>query len=919
MNNRFLNSRFYQIMALIIILVLIMCIRLFVLTVFQHEDWNEAADTQNTKEITTSAPRGEILDRYGRVIATNEQIFTVTFNVSGLSTEQINNAAYGIVKIMEANGDAYVDNFPIIISETEEGNVFSYTFDREKSDWLSQKGFPQDFTAEQAFNALRNIYEIDPKLDRYNAMEELQETYGVWPPIYTRSMTYSYDQERVDFLEKYGLETNLSAEEAFKELRKMYQIDKELSDLEARKIFRVREEVKTLGYNKYRSSVIAKNVSDNTVVYVEEMSSTLPGVEIGSETVRYYPNGNILSHVIGYMGSISDYQYEEYVTEKGYNASDLIGKDGIEASMESYLKGTDGVKTVRVDSGGNYIETISESQPYAGKNVYLTVDLELQKVAEASLREGIAAVQSGTIYRGKYGNTKMTKYSNCASGAVVAIEVETGDVLAMASYPDYNPNIFSEGISDADWQSVQSTNPRDYLAPTPLYNIATKASVQPGSIFKPVTSVAALQCGLDPSMEIYDRGYVKVGDRTFGCSTWNAYRGSHGWETLAEGIQNSCNFYFYCIATGTNWNNGGSLGYETEITIEKIMEVAKEFGLGEETGIELTEGITSIASAEKKMQGMKDSLWYYLYSNANDYWPADVVADDEALRNDIDIIVGWTEENPERGDIIERVKAQTKVKEDCAESITDMCKYSFFNQAQWTVGDEFNIAIGQGDNAYTPLQMANYVATLGNDGARNQVSIVKGIEGEGKNEKKAPYQIDVESGDLSNVLEGMRRVATRGTLAGTFANFKYSVAGKTGTAERSGYINPADEVSYVKNNLGRITSKVSWAQVEETMAAMMKEEPEKYPTENDAVDGALIRASGNTVTQTQIDRFKDTYDEFAWVITMAPAEDPKIAVVVLLIQGGISSNAAPIAREVIGTYLDSAGSVEQVDLNMKMQ
>ena len=107
------------------------------------------------------------------------------------------------------------------------------------------------------------------------------------------------------------------------------------------------------------------------------------------------------------MGSISDYQYEEYVTEKGYNATDLIGKDGIEATMESYLKGTDGVKTVRVNSTGDQIETISETEPVAGKNVYLTVDLDLQKVAEDSLAEVIEKVRTGGVYQSKYGNVTL--------------------------------------------------------------------------------------------------------------------------------------------------------------------------------------------------------------------------------------------------------------------------------------------------------------------------------------------------------------------------------------------------------------------------------------------------------------------------------------------------------------------------------
>ena len=307
MNNRILNSRFYQ--------ILILCIRLFVLTVIQHDSWNASADSQNTKEITTEAPRGKILDRYGREIATNRQIFTVTFNVSGLSTEEINTTSYNLVNILEANGDEYVDNFPIVI----EAGEYRYSYDDEKAQWLATQSFSQDMTAEQAFNALRNQYEIEPHVDRYEAAEELQTTYGVYPPINIRSMTYTYDSEKEEFLEKYELDTDLSAQEAFAQLRDKYKISDDLSDDEARKIFRIRDEIKTLGYNKYLSSTIAKDVSNDTVVYVEEMSSEMKGVEIGSETVRYYPNGNTLSHVIGYMGSISDYQYEEYVTEKGYN------------------------------------------------------------------------------------------------------------------------------------------------------------------------------------------------------------------------------------------------------------------------------------------------------------------------------------------------------------------------------------------------------------------------------------------------------------------------------------------------------------------------------------------------------------------------------------------------------------------------
>lgn len=915
MNKNLLNSRFLQILSLAIILVLILGIRLFVITVIEHDSWEKVAEGQNTKYITTSAPRGEILDRYGRVIATNKQVFNLSFNVSGLSTEEINESSYNIVKILEANKEEYVDNFPIVI---EDGN-YTYSFDTEKAEWLKDNKYPSYFTPEQVLNAIRIEYEIDPKLDRYDALEVLQDKYGVWPPINIRSMTYTFDTKKEAFLEKYELKTNLSAKQAFKELRKLYKIDGSLSDTEARKIFRIREEIKELGYNKYRSSTIATNISDKTVIYIEEMSDSLKGVDVVSDTARYYPNGATLAHVIGYMGSISDYQYEEYVTEKGYNATDVIGKDGIEAVMEDYLKGTDGVTAVRVNSLGDYIETISESEPEAGKNVYLTIDLDLQKVAEDSLAEVIRATRTGTTYKGKYGNSGVARYEHCESGAVVALDVETGEVLAMASYPDYDPNIFAEGISTEDWESVQSRNPRDYLAPTPLYNIATMTSVQPGSTFKPITSVAALQAGLDPNMKLLDRGGVEIGGRTFGCYAWNTYGGTDGWQDLATGIQNSCNYYFYCIATGTDVKTGASLGFEDNISIEKIMEVAKEFGLGMKTGIEISETVAPLASAERKMEGMKDSLWYYLYSTAVNYWPQKVIDNEEQLQKEIDTIVNWTEENPSRDEIIDRIEKQTSIYKSKVETVTDICKYSYFNQASWSIGDEFNISIGQGDNSYTVAQMARYVATLGNDGLRNELNLIKNIEGVGATKKAEPYQIDVTKEEMSAVLEGMRRVTKGGTLAGLFDSVGINAAGKTGTAEVSGYIQPDDEVAYVKGHLSAIAPGVTWDQVEAEMRKLMRDEPESYPTENDTVDTAVIEASGGKITMEDVNKFKDTYDEFAWTVTLAPVEDPKIAVVVMLVQGGTSANAGPVARDVIAEYLLNEEKFVRADFTTKMQ
>ncbi len=918
MNERRLHARYIMLLVLIILLLLILSVRLFVLTILEHEAWAEAGSEQSTKEIVTAAPRGEILDRYGRVLATNKQLFTVTFNVSGLTTDEINESAYALVNLLRENGDEdkMVDNFPIVFTKRSDGTRgFAYTYDRQKRAWLKDQGFDTDLTAEEAYNALREKYEIDPNLDRFEALEVLKNANGAEPPILVRSMEYAYDARKEEFLTRYGLPVadsgpQMSAEEAFAALRHAYNLDvplagqdEVLSDEEVRQIFTIREEIKNLGFNHYQSSTIAKDVSEETICYIEEAGNLMPGVAIASETVRVYPNGSLASHILGYMGSISDSEYESYVTEKGYGPSDLIGKDGIERSMEDKLRGQDGVETIQVNSSGDYMHTIDKTEPIAGRNVYLTIDMDLQRVAETTLRRTIEAVQTGADFKSRYGKRPTEKYENCASGALVALDVETGDVLAMASYPDYDPNIFAEGISYEDWASVQSTNPRDSLAPTPLYSIATKSSVQPGSTFKPVTAVAALQAGLNPNTVIYDYGRVTIGDRTYGCDSWNRYKSSHGNETLVTGIQNSCNYYFYCIATGKNWQNGASLGYENNISIEKIMQVADEFGLGDPTGVELAETTTPLASAERKMAAMRNSLWYTLYARAGEFFPSSVTEDEEALRKDIDTICSWMEENPDRATIIYRLGEETSVRDNRIEAVADLCKFSFFNLASWSVGDEFNIAIGQGDNAYTPLQMANYAATLGNDGKRNQVNIVKGVEDEGETEKPEPYQIEVSKSELDLVLEGMRRVTQYGTLASVFRDFPVAVAGKTGTAEKDGKIQPPDEVAYVKAHLAEIAPSLTWKQVQKEMRKMMEENPERYVTENGTVDAALIRASKDKVTQAQIDQFKDDYDPFAWTIALAPADNPKIAVVSLLIQGGMSSNAGLMAREMIGAYL----------------
>ena len=254
------------------------------------------------------------------------------------------------------------------------------------------------------------------------------------------------------------------------------------------------------------------------------------------------------------------------------------------------------------------------------------------------------------------------------------------------------------------------------------------------------------------------------------------------------------------------------------------------------------------------------------------------------------------------------IDEETDVLDSQVETVATRVKYDYFIQADWGLGDLFNISIGQGDNSYTPLQVANYIATIGNKGVRNELTLISGIQGRGQNKTKIAKKIKVNQDDLKEVVKGMKRVCSSGTLAATYSDFPIEVAGKTGTAENQSIKEPKSEVKYVREHLGEFNgmadSNATWEQVEKNMKKFMEDEPERYPTKDDAVDDALIKASKYKINQSMINRFKDGYEEYAWTVSMAPADDPEIAVVAMLIEGGYSYNAAPIVRDVMDAYFD---------------
>lgn len=915
-----LKDRNNQIIVFFAVFIFILFLRLFDLTIVEGEKYKEMADAIRMKKIPISAPRGEIRDRYGRILAANKPSFTVQIMKNELIDEKINEVSVKLLDIFNDNGEKYNDNFPIKF----ENGMFFYTFDKEIEKWIyeNQHLFKEEIVdindAQEVFDRLIIDLDIDTK-DKFEAQKKMQSIHGVYPPISVRTMKFIPQMKKENFLQGYNLKEDLSAKEAFMSLREKFKILDQYSNEDVRKILVIRNELKEQGYRQYQPVKIALDVSAKTVAAIEERSMELPGVNVEAEPIRYYPNKNLAAHTIGYLGKIGDEEKEKFIKELGYLPNDLIGKDGLEKVYEKNLKGKDGAKYVEVDVYGRLINVISEEKPQKGESIYLSIDANLQKVAEESLEKALKQIQVGGTFKSKWGDYKYNAFKHATTGTVVALDVNTGEVLAMANYPSFDPNLFATGISSKDWEAVQDSNPRDPLSPIPLYNVATRTAVQPGSIFKMITGLAAIEQGLDPNYKVYADGFIKLGGRSFGCWLWNDYHRKHGWIDLYRALEVSCNYYFYDVATG--WDHYKNKPLPISMNVDKLLEYAKMFGLGQSTGIEISESTYGVPNPKQKMNTIKSLLRNKLKSKAKEYFNEEILSDNKKLEKEIDKIIGWTDENPSRGVLISRVR-KLKVKEDKVESLVDLVKFSYYNQAKWTKGDTFNLAIGQGQHTYTPLQIANFISTIANGGYKNKVHVVKrmgndeSVNGDiGKQGQRLPLN---NFENINHIRKGMERVTQEqhGTGSKVFKKFPVTVAAKTGTAQKSGKIQPTekDEIVYLKKYFSRIAPYMNWADVEK----QAKKYSGKYKYKSLAIRKAIKDLSNGKITDKILDQYKDDYDNFAWFVSYAPSDNPQIAVVALIFQGGHGGYSAPIAREIIAEYLGLNKEYDVVEFENKL-
>lgn len=291
------------------------------------------------------------------------------------------------------------------------------------------------------------------------------------------------------------------------------------------------------GRAKYYPLVVASGITRDQMEFLEENRLSLSGVNIEMKPIRAYTNGSLAAHLLGYLGEISE---GELVSDRfrEYNAGDYIGKSGIERAWESYLHGSDGGRQIEVDARGRFLRNVEESESAVGNTVVLTVDLDLQKVAEEALAE--------------------------RAGAAVAVDVNSGEVLAFASSPDYDPTLFSGRMPPDKW--------KEYLEDKrhPLENKALRGMYPPGSTFKIVTALAGLEEGMvDMHSAVECPGYYKFGNSTFKC--WE--KKGHGHVELKKAIRESCDVYFYKLAE--------------RLGVDRIAKYAKQLGLGSPLGVGL--------------------------------------------------------------------------------------------------------------------------------------------------------------------------------------------------------------------------------------------------------------------------------------------------------------------------------------------
>ncbi len=422
-------------------------------------------------------------------------------------------------------------------------------------------------------------------LNMIQVLEKYECSYSDTFPINIEPFEFTISDETLEKWKKSNnLEEDISAEQAFYKFKDKYKIQN-VNIQEVRKIIAIRYLISQKGYSSTRAVTISEGIPREAVAEFSESSEKFAGINIVVEPVREYTSGNLASHILGYVGRISS---EEYETRKNYyDSNDIIGKTGIEYVFEEYLKGRNGTKQIDMAVDGTTTAEYIAEEAIAGSDVVLTIDANLQKIAEDALAANIQKIAAGGFGQRYDAN----------AGAVVVMNVNSGEVLAMASYPDYNPAEFVGGISNENWAKYRDNQYK------PLVNKATQNSYSPGSTFKMVTAIAGLESGvINLNTRINDTGiYTKYADYQPRCWHYTDYHTGHGYLNVSGAIEKSCNYFFYETAD--------------RMGIDNLVRFAKYFGLGSKTGIELQSETSGVLASKETRPNLHPDEPYWSPGN----------------------------------------------------------------------------------------------------------------------------------------------------------------------------------------------------------------------------------------------------------------------------------------------------------------
>ena len=602
------NRRLIALGAVVFLCALVFVVTMFDAQILNGDDYLAKSIRTNAKVETVKGTRGVITDRNGKILVSNRAVYTLNFDTSLVSSDELNDALLRLIDLMNAQGVEIKDTIP-----------------------LSQSvPFAYDTTDGGAKALVKYLVSLK------------------W-----------MDEKNVD---ENGLPTSITGPALYLRLCSEYGVDASLPAATARTLVGLRY---SLAVAKLNGSSVFEFASDVDVALISIIKDgNYQGVQVDTSSVRVYET-DYAAHVLGYTGSIQD--WDDYKDKDGYTLASIVGISGAESAFEEYLHGDAGKRLVTYDNdSGKITGELYSVEPKPGSTVALTIDIDFQEEVEQSLERTVGA---------------MTKADGIERGAAVAVvQVGTGDVLALASYPTYSLSTFRSDIAALTSDTMQ-----------PMWNRATQGTYAPGSTLKPLTAIAALESGATTVREkLYDSGkWTYPGYSASYTYCWK--RSGHGSLNVRGAITNSCNYYF------------AEMGYR--MGMETLRKYYADFGLGSPTGIEI-------------------------------------------------------------GDAAGLLPSQNEGE----------------NLAPWA-------AFGQANQLYTPIQLANYMATLCGGGDRYATHLLKNVRESGTGALEYVYDadpvqtIEMSEENLSAVLAGMHDLATDGAVSSYFKDCIVDAAAKTGTIQ----------------------------------------------------------------------------------------------------------------------------------------